>query len=59
MLHNVCNGLFAFSGIDVGDACEEMRALVELFCEVLHVLEKDAETRFFFGRNALPEWKYP
>lgn len=46
-MYNVCNGVFAFSGIDVEDVCE-MCALVKRLCEMLHVLENGTEMGFFW-----------
>lgn len=47
VLYNVCNAFFSFRGIDVGDAREEICALVEPLCEMLHVREKDTRDGLF------------
>lgn len=40
MCCTVFSGFFAFSGIDVRDVCEEVRALIEQLCKMLHLLKK-------------------
>lgn len=49
VLHNACNGFFAFGGID-GDVSEEICASVERLHETMRALKKDTETcNFVWG----------